>query len=60
MENRQSKNFINKGFLLAHLLVITTGAIQFGWSLGSWNVVTKPYADYNNWGDQLTSKQTIV
>ena len=54
------QNHFNKGYLLALLLTVSLGTIQFGYSIGSWNTTFDAYRDVNEWGDQSSSKQSVV
>ena len=48
-------------YLVGLFLVISIGAIQFGYMIGSWNVSSAAYGKLNNWDDdEQTTKVLII
>lgn len=61
--SKPNKNFYNKCYLISLLLCAAFGTVQFGWSLGAWNVTFVPYGEVSGWdfdGDEATNKQTLI
>ena len=56
-----STSRIDMSYLVGLFLVISIGAIQFGYMIGSWNVSSAAYGKLNNWDDdEQTTKVLII
>ena len=60
-KNTENRSETNMCYLICLFCVISIGAIQFGYMIGSWNASSAAYGKLNGWDeDELMNKVLIM